>query len=400
MKSSFSSFQTDIAAIDWDFATLGNEGLHSLHWYPATFISAIPGSLIPMITEGGALVADPFCGSATTGVEAIRLGRRFMGFDTNPVAVLIAKAKLSSPDLTVLEEVLLDSSPLLTGALNGRRVLHPNEQALRRWYHPETYSELLGILERIRTLQSPVERVVGQALFSSILKSVCSQTRHWGWVCDNVVPKPEEMQYKSAYEALRAAFDRYRTGLMNICRDMAERGVDCSPEAVMGRSEVQLVDAVRGLNSLGSHSLDAIVTSPPYYGVADYIKSQRLSFLWFHKEVLDIEGFSTADFESLRRTEVGSRSFRHRKTSYDEYLEYMNRFMAACARALKPGAPMCFVFGESNSRKAPASDIDEIASRVGLEVAFSSSRSIRATKRRLMARVPTEEITIYVSRHG
>src|SRR4051812_40085623 len=84
--------------IDWNFPDLSNRGLHSLHWYPATFVSAIPGSLIPLLSEKDDLVIDPFCGTCATGIEAIRLGRRFLGIDTNPVATLIAKAKLLLPD--------------------------------------------------------------------------------------------------------------------------------------------------------------------------------------------------------------------------------------------------------------------------------------------------------------
>src|SRR5207245_4653004 len=41
----------------------------------------------------GELVGDPFLGSATTGIEALRLGRRFWGADISQVALLISQAK-------------------------------------------------------------------------------------------------------------------------------------------------------------------------------------------------------------------------------------------------------------------------------------------------------------------
>jgi DNA modification methylase len=40
------------------------------------------------------VVADPFMGSGSVGVAALRLGRRFLGNDLNPEAVAIATQRL------------------------------------------------------------------------------------------------------------------------------------------------------------------------------------------------------------------------------------------------------------------------------------------------------------------
>ena len=34
-------------------------------------------------TEEGQVILDPFCGSGTTGVEALRFGRKFIGIDVS-----------------------------------------------------------------------------------------------------------------------------------------------------------------------------------------------------------------------------------------------------------------------------------------------------------------------------
>lgn len=44
----------------------------------------------------GDLVLDPFCGSGTTGVAAVELGRRFIGCDLNRAALHVAKKRLLS----------------------------------------------------------------------------------------------------------------------------------------------------------------------------------------------------------------------------------------------------------------------------------------------------------------
>jgi site-specific DNA-methyltransferase (adenine-specific) len=45
-------------------------------------------------TEKGQVVLDPFCGSGTTGVEAVRLGRKFIGIDNEEDYLIITKKRL------------------------------------------------------------------------------------------------------------------------------------------------------------------------------------------------------------------------------------------------------------------------------------------------------------------
>ena len=45
-------------------------------------------------TEEGQIVLDPFCGSGTTGVEAIRYGRKFIGIDVSQEYMEISKCRL------------------------------------------------------------------------------------------------------------------------------------------------------------------------------------------------------------------------------------------------------------------------------------------------------------------
>jgi site-specific DNA-methyltransferase (adenine-specific) len=45
-------------------------------------------------TEEGQVILDPFCGSGTTGVEAVRLGRQFIGIDVSEEYLQISKKRL------------------------------------------------------------------------------------------------------------------------------------------------------------------------------------------------------------------------------------------------------------------------------------------------------------------
>ncbi len=62
--------------------------------YPAEKPPEVAEVLIRQSSEAGDVVADPFMGSASVGVAAARLGRRFLGNDLNPEAVRVAAQRL------------------------------------------------------------------------------------------------------------------------------------------------------------------------------------------------------------------------------------------------------------------------------------------------------------------
>lgn len=45
-------------------------------------------------TEVGQVILDPFCGSGTTGVEAVKYGRKFIGIDVNEEYMEISRKRL------------------------------------------------------------------------------------------------------------------------------------------------------------------------------------------------------------------------------------------------------------------------------------------------------------------
>ena len=62
--------------------------------YPAEKPPEVSEVLIRQSSSPGDVVADPFMGSGSVGVAALRLGRRFLGNDLNPEAVRIAAGRL------------------------------------------------------------------------------------------------------------------------------------------------------------------------------------------------------------------------------------------------------------------------------------------------------------------
>lgn len=73
--------------------------------HPAPFPVALPQRLIELYTYADDLVLDPFLGSGTTAVAAVRSGRRYAGYDLDPGYVAIARRRVEAEHAAVAARV-------------------------------------------------------------------------------------------------------------------------------------------------------------------------------------------------------------------------------------------------------------------------------------------------------
>lgn len=80
----------------WILVTSAGQNGHG-----AQFALALPGRCIALTTRKGDWVLDPFVGSGTTGLAAVQLGRKFVGFDASSEYLELAKKQLSGKPMRV-----------------------------------------------------------------------------------------------------------------------------------------------------------------------------------------------------------------------------------------------------------------------------------------------------------
>lgn len=379
---------------DWSFQRYRNSGIHSIHWYPATFIAALPGSLIPKLVEENSIILDPFCGSGTTAVEAVRLGHKFIGYDINSISTLITKAKLFYPTETSFRKVLeyiIDEVQFE----NEKITSHPRITELKHWYHPSTIYELNLLLSACTSIKNSNLRNCFLAIFSSILKATCSQGKHWGWVCDNVKPKKSDIIYKDAIKMFVDASEKYINASINSYNLIKDVQREVTRGSLRKNICIRRGDCISHMKSLDIGSVDLILTSPPYHAVADYVKSQRLSYLWFDIEELDKEKLGFKFFNELRKEESGARSRRASSSSRSDYIEFIENFLKQSFTTLKDSGKLALIVGESSSREETTETLLKLAKKIGFRLDFRKERDIVNSKRRLMAKVKSEDILVF-----
>jgi site-specific DNA-methyltransferase (adenine-specific) len=71
--------------------------------YPSEKPIRVAEILVGQSTEPGDLVVDPFMGSGSTGVAALKLDRRFAGNDISPEAIALCRQRLCAPEFVSAE---------------------------------------------------------------------------------------------------------------------------------------------------------------------------------------------------------------------------------------------------------------------------------------------------------
>ncbi len=215
-----------LAAIDWDFADAKTSYLtHGIHPYPAKFIPQIPNALIQELSSVGDTVADIFCGSGTTLVEALTLKRHAVGIDANPLACLISKSKTTVISETEASDLLalaqrartLGDSLLPTGEgdlFPAPRFIstawRPTFDKLDFWFEPPVIEELAEALAWCRRVASEPARNLALTAFSAIVVAVSKQDSDTRYVRrDKNIPTGETLRRfaRSLEQVTRAAVE-------------------------------------------------------------------------------------------------------------------------------------------------------------------------------------------------
>ena len=121
-------------------------GRHRIHPYPAMLHPLLVDFIIDIYAKNRDVVFDPFCGSGVTLLQSGINGHKSIGFDINPLALLIARAKTQTYQKNKLLEEFEDlkrticqnSSPLFS----SDKIDIPQIKNMDYWYSKSVVKDL------------------------------------------------------------------------------------------------------------------------------------------------------------------------------------------------------------------------------------------------------------------
>lgn len=352
-----------LEAAAWDFEDDDSfDASTGSHWYPGRTVPLVPNILIRHLSEPGDTILDLFCGSGTTLVEAVRLGRNAIGVDNNPIAALMSQAKVAEIDDTVFgaysDGLLRRAHALAARYRDGSEsppIPHLSEN--QAWYQADTLLDLAAIWTTISNDPGP-NQLVAKAAFSSVLRKASSQAESFGKLPrgQHGTIEPWELIRENSTPVTLVRREALPLFALNLSRfQNAARELEQSRHAIGDSGKRSWARVIVGpshlmLREIPSASVDLVVTSPPYFGFFDYAVSQRLSFLWM--------GY---DLAHVTRMELGPRAERKQLGALEDFLLGLQNSFREASRVLKPGCHCCILIGEAPYCQA---HIDEFAERL------------------------------------
>ncbi|MFQ5612043.1 MAG: DNA methyltransferase [Anaerolineae bacterium] len=431
----------DLLSRDLDFHSQDSGyASHNFHSFPAKFPPQLPRKFIKELTVLGDIVLDPMMGSGTTVLEAFLTGRLGVGFDIDPLALMLTKTKVTPLDVRRVAQV---GKSLLKRAVLAVKERHRElEEALEKhwdlqtrdfinyWFAYDTQIELLALITEIKRIEDVHIRTFFELAFSAIIITKSggvslafdlAHTRpHRAKVVidrNSKVVLGQDLVGSSSHrirlltKTLRSPFQEFEkrvqqnlNGLLEAESDRIQPYLDGLLEPEPDRIEPYIVPGNAQSLPLNDGSVDLIVTSPPYASNAiDYMRAHKFSLVWMgfcvddlgqkRKEYIGGEAVTDFDFEILpSRTAriVADIANQDKKKGWvlHRYYSEMTRTLREMFRVLKPGKAALVVVGSSVMRGVDTEThicLAEIGKEIGFEVPKIGVRNLDRNRRMMPA---------------
>jgi len=246
---------------------------HGIFRYFGKFPPPIARHLINKYVSDDGLVIDPMCGSGTTSLEALLLGRRAKCYDTSPLAVLISRVKVTpingAKARKDLEEILS-----LINATKPRPVSLVGLKNPDHWFLPETIRSLFRIRQAINQVEiSGSYRELFMVAFLGIVRRVSRATTQQGRLFLDVATAEKD--------AAPFFKKKAREIIDSVSTLPKSNNIEIEQKSIMDRS------------GHAEELADLIICHPPYFNSYKYSGVNSLELAW-----MDV------DHADIRRTEI------------------------------------------------------------------------------------------------
>jgi SAM-dependent methyltransferase len=365
--------------------------MRTIHPFPARMASDLAVGRLATLTKDS-VVLDPMVGSGTVVRHASDLGFKAIGFDVDPLAILITRAWTTPVDDSVVasltRSIVDDVEALRASAALLPWIDEDKETAdfVKYWFGSRQRSDLRKLAYVLHNkgkarIRAPT-RAALNILQVALSRLIITKDRGASLARDVSHSRPHKVKEESDFQVL----PEFERSVNQLRRTLLE-----FPPTT--QADVSLGDA-RNLCRISNASIDAVVTSPPYLNAIDYMRGHRLALVWL--------GYSLSELRPIRADAIGAErapdypchplfddicsamcrsgqlTDRH-KGMVSRYACDLYRLMSEIARVLKPEGSATLVVGNSclkGSFIRNSSGVAKAAEMVGLRVHKSVQRKL------------------------
>ena len=301
--------------------------LHHMSAYVGKLKPGFAHWLIRASTIPGDTVLDPFCGIGTVPLEVDLMGRRAIGIDLNPYAAAISKAKFDRREMQehidYLQNLQLDVKSIKKNTISP---------LIRQYFHDKTLKEIFALR-----------------------KILIKEKQHFLLGCLIGILHGHRPGHLSATTSLVIPFvpdtvAEYREVIPRVVEKVRRTYRDGIPLKTNGK----IYENDSRNKILRNDTVDAVISSPPYYNTLNYVTDNRLriAFLGYDKD---------------GREALDDRLIQHRQ----DYLKDMIKVGQHLRNCIKPDGYCIFVLGDLHLGKKvvnTAEDIGQVYKDIGFKV--------------------------------
>lgn len=353
------------------------------------------------------VVLDPMVGSGTVVRHASELGHQAIGFDLDPLAILMSKVWTTPIDDAVIAQFadeLLSKVNDLTDPVYLPWVDEDEEtkKFIDYWFAEPQCSDLRRIAFALSQSDQlslcAQKRAAANVLRIALSRIIITKDQGASLARDVSHSRPHKVANTSAFEVI----PEFKRSILYVRRLLAN-----APP--IGNVDIRIGDA-RSLKSVENGSIGAVLTSPPYLNAIDYMRGHRLSLVWLGHRLSDLRNIRSNSVGAERSIEQNLSThlfgpildamcplddLTHRHASMvARYAEDMYRLMSEAARVLEPEGRAIFVVGNSCLRGVfirNSEGLIKAGSMVGLRLLSQAERELPNRNRYLPMPARTDE---------
>lgn len=233
-------------------------------------------------------ILDPMAGSGTTLVTARMRGHNAIGFDSDPMAVLLSSTWTATVDAKKAElkaDEILARARRIAGGAYPAKADKETKAFIRYWFDLTNRVQLTALSKSISRIRDAETRNLMWCAFS---RMIITKQSGVSLAMDVSHSRP----HKKFKTAPVQAFEQFPRAVSQVLKaaPFAKKST-AHPSASVGKADARHLP-------LRQNSVDVVITSPPYLNAIDYLRGHKLSLVWM--------GYSIEEIRNLRARNIGS----------------------------------------------------------------------------------------------